>query len=323
MSPVRILAAASALELSFAAAATSLAGLGGARNGWLDVINCFAPFTLAAALAGAGLAFLALERGLTRTVTLTVAGVAIAASLVPVAPELANWRPAAHGGGGTFSILDANVWSDNPTPGPAVTAILAQGTDAVMLQEGAGALSGPLQRLRAVYPYVSDCPPSDEQIWVKTPILAQSCGLAPGLNPGLASVTIALPDGRRLTLTTTHLSHPYPPRAQAAERDALAARMRTLGPGDMILAGDFNATPWSFGLKRLDAALAPLRRRTIAWPTWPARLDDAALPWPVPLMPIDQLYASPAWGVARMTLLRLPGSDHFATRTDLVRQPGA
>jgi len=312
------------MELSFGSAAVSLLALGGVWNGWLDVIDCFAPFTLAAALAGAALGFVALTPGRTRTLTLTLAVVAAAASLAPVAPELANWRPAVRPEGVTFRVLAANVWLDNPAPSQAVSAILARNADAVLLQEAStGSLSNPLLRLRAVYPFESHCAHSDLQIWVKAPIVAQSCGLGPGLNGDLVSVTIAASDQQSLTLVTTHLSHPFPPPAQANERQALAARLRTLGAGDLILAGDFNATPWSYAVKRLDAALAPLRRRTIGWFTWPARLDEVAQPWPIPVMPIDHLYASPDWGVARMTLVRIPGSDHFATETLLTRRPRA
>jgi endonuclease/exonuclease/phosphatase (EEP) superfamily protein YafD len=318
-----MIAAASSLELSFAAAAASIAGLVGARSGWLDLINCFAPFTLAAALAGGALAFVALERGRTQLVTLAVACVGITAALVPVAPELASWRPAGRSEGLPFRVLSANVWINNPSPNEAVSTILAQDADAVMLQEASAAVFIPSERLRALYPYSSNCPALDVRIWVKTPILAQTCGLGPGLVGRLVSVTIATGDGRTLTLAATHLSHPYPPAVQATERAALATRMRSLGAGDVILAGDFNATPWSYALKRLDGALAPLSRRTIAWFSWPARLDDADLVWPIPLLPIDQLYASPNWAVAAMTRLRIPGSDHFGTVTVLVRRPRA
>ena len=224
--------------------------------------------------------------------------------------------------GVTFRVLTVNGWINNPTPDAALAAILARNDDAVLVQETSGILQGPLQRgLRAAYPYTSACPSQDLEIWVKAPILGQSCGLGPGLTGSLASVTIAAPGQRSLTLATTHLSHPYPPTAQAAERVALAARMRALTAGDVILAGDFNATPWSFALKRLDSALAPLRRRTIGWFTWPARLDELELAWPLPFLPIDHLYASPDWSLVSLTRVRIPGADHFGAEAVLARKP--
>jgi endonuclease/exonuclease/phosphatase (EEP) superfamily protein YafD len=79
----------------------------------------------------------------------------------------------------------------------------------------------------------------------------------------------------------------------------------------LILAGDFNITPWSRGMRRQDKLLAPLRRWTVAWFTWPARA--AGFAWPLPLLPIDHVYAGPAWGSVRLRRVRIPGSDHFAT----------
>ena len=149
--------------------------------------------------------------------------------------------------------------------------------------------------------------------------MTQTCGL--GMIGDFASVTIATPDQQHLTLVTTHLAHPFPPALQEAQRRALAARVRALGTSNMILTGDFNSTPWSYALKRLDASLTPLRRWTISWFTWPARLDDLGVPWPIPLLPIDHIYISPQWHVASLTRSRIPGSDHFATAAVLVRDP--
>ena len=97
------------------------------------------------------------------------------------------------------------------------------------------------------------------------------------------------------------------------ERGALALAVADLDARHLILAGDFNTTPWSQGMRRQDAMLAPLRRRTIAWFTWPARLLRLTLNWPLPLLPIDHVYGGPGWGQVRLRRVRLPGSDHFAT----------
>ena len=56
MNPVRILASATAMEIAVAAAVPSIAGLAGSRNGWLDVINNFAPMTLGMGSVGGALA---------------------------------------------------------------------------------------------------------------------------------------------------------------------------------------------------------------------------------------------------------------------------
>jgi endonuclease/exonuclease/phosphatase (EEP) superfamily protein YafD len=109
---------------------------------------------------------------------------------------------------------------------------------------------------------------------------------------------------------------------QARERKALAAAVEGLDRRRLILAGDFNTTPWSHAMRSQDAMLAPLRRWTIAWPTWPARLPQWKLTWLLPLLPIDHIYAGPAWTQVRLRRVRLPGSDHFATEASLSRIDG-
>lgn len=116
-----------------------------------------------------------------------------------------------------------------------------------------------------------------------------------------------------VALATTHFSHPYRGDAQRRERQALAASVHGLDARRLILAGDFNTAAWSPGMRRQDDLLAPLRRWSIAWLTWPARLLAARLTWPLPLLPIDHVYAGPDWGAARLRRVRVPGSDHFAT----------
>jgi endonuclease/exonuclease/phosphatase (EEP) superfamily protein YafD len=98
-------------------------------------------------------------------------------------------------------------------------------------------------------------------------------------------------------------------------REALAAQLRRTSGPNAVLTGDFNTTPWSFAMRRQDAVFLPLVRRTIAQFSFPARL--AGRRWVVPLLPIDHLYASPAWKLARLQRVRIPGSDHFASEAVL------
>ena len=320
MHPLRILAAATAMEVSVVAMILAAAGVCGVRNGWLDVINCFAPAILALALLGAGLAFWSLE-GRARTVTLSMAMASVAYGLVLIAPEVVRWSADPPTGGGQLRLLTVNVWRDNPTPSLAVEAILASDADVVFLQESDGSIRGGTPQIRSVYPYSSNCAGSGVQIFVKSPITAQGCGLGSGSRADLdfAWVQTTAPDGRLVVLATTHFSWPFPPRFQAADRTALATRLGGAPQADLILAGDFNTTPWSFAMKQQDRWLRPLTRRTHAWFSWPARLDALRRPWSLPVLPIDHIYASPNWRSGRLTRVRIPGSDHFATEVVLSR----
>jgi endonuclease/exonuclease/phosphatase (EEP) superfamily protein YafD len=321
MHPIRILAAATAIETAVMVAALAIAGICGAWNGWLDVVNCFAPLVLIVALVGAGLALWSLE-GMTRSVVAAMAIAGVAYGLVFVAPEFARrWLMAPPSGGGQIRLLTANVWEDNPTPGRAAEAILASKADVVFLQESDGSLRTMFPELRAAYPFASDCAGAGVTIFAKAPITAEGCGLGSGSRADLdlAWIRTTAPDGRPVTLATTHFSWPFPPKFQFADRTALAARLSQLPQDDLILAGDFNTTPWSFGMRQQEARLKPLTRRTFGWFSWPARLDDLHRPWSAPILPIDHVFAGPDWRTVNVSRVRIPGSDHFALEVVLSR----
>lgn len=78
--------------------------------------------------------------------------------------------------------------------------------------------------------------------------------------------------GSTLALINTHLS------TVAAERPAqLGAIADDLDDDDVIVAGDFNCTPWSPAIRRLRTSLRSATRRARSWP---ARL---------PIVPIDHI----------------------------------
>jgi hypothetical protein len=55
MNLLRLIAAASAMSIAITAAVLSAGGVGGLRNGWLDIINNFAPLIFVMGLLAVGL----------------------------------------------------------------------------------------------------------------------------------------------------------------------------------------------------------------------------------------------------------------------------
>jgi endonuclease/exonuclease/phosphatase (EEP) superfamily protein YafD len=313
MSPIRILAAVAAMVSAPAVAVLALAGFGGSRNGWLDVINIFAPVILVVALVAAGLGYLCLE-GATQAVTLGMAMIGVIYGLTLIGPEVLLSLGARAQGVQPFRVLSANVWRDNPTPALAVDSLMARNADAVFLQEADGALQTELARLKSLYPYAGERSDSGLQIFSKAPIGSSGCR---SMSTWIQTVA---GDGRPVTLVTTHFAWPFPPAPQKAQRAILAEQIRQLPTDDMILGGDFNTTPWSFAMKSQDGLFVPLKRQTRALASWPARLDALRQPWSAPFLPIDHVYAGPGWRLARMARLRIPGSDHFAIEAVFTRR---
>jgi endonuclease/exonuclease/phosphatase (EEP) superfamily protein YafD len=313
--------------MEFCAALAVLSGLGvaGAWNGWLDVLNCAAPLLLIVALGSVWAARVALDRGAVRTACITAALLSALFNLYLLAPDLLAL--VTRGGakaGVPYRIVTANMYDENVGPFHATIDVLWRGADAVLLQETDGTAARARGVLAHDYAYVTHCPGAGVQIWIKTPILAQGCGLTmppdarPNWGRDFVWLTTLGPDRQPITLATTHLGRPYPPARQIMEREALGKALARLPGKALIVAGDFNTTPWTFAMRRQDRDLRPLRRQTLFWPTWPAQINMLLRPWNMPFMPIDHIYTGSRWATTRLTRVRVAGSDHFATQADLV-----
>lgn len=98
--------------------------------------------------------------------------------------------------------------------------------------------------------------------------------------------------------------HPMPPiRAEyhlrRAELFAFEAPWASSLPTPAIIAGDFNASPWSSVMKPLTGT--SFKRATTLQPTWPN---------PLPVIPIDQIVVSAHWNVFESGAGPDFGSDH-------------
>jgi endonuclease/exonuclease/phosphatase family metal-dependent hydrolase len=114
-----------------------------------------------------------------------------------------------------------------------------------------------------------------------------------------------------IRIKAVHPAPPVNPRAAPLWRGALAALPSSDGRGDVqILAGDFNATLDHPELRALldrgytDAADAV--GDGLTW-TWPAKRRGRALP-----LTIDHILVDKRVKVEKVTVVRVPGSDHRA-----------
>ena len=99
----------------------------------------------------------------------------------------------------------------------------------------------------------------------------------------------------------------------------LASRLQAFNRDNLILEGDFNSKPRSFSLRRQDA-LFGLMRRSHALFSWSVRPYSRYKFWtPVPLMPIDHVYAGAAWKTVSVTTGPKLGADHLPIIAVLTR----
>lgn len=121
-------------------------------------------------------------------------------------------------------------------------------------------------------------------------------------------------EGNLLHLALTHIAGPMRPGGVANQRDQVAfvaGEVAAAAASPLLLAGDFNATPWS-------GALAALRAAGLWFPvgligTWPRYL-----PGPLRLT-IDHVGVTCGLNIAHRRTLAVPGSDHAAVEVRVQR----
>lgn len=300
----RFFAAAVTFSTS-AFAVLALTGLLGDVLAKADFINNFAP----AWLAIGGVAVLLASILRSRSVALWASAVALVmCGVVLTGPELiSRWAQAdAMTGPRSVRIVQFNVFKRNPTPERAAAWIVAQRPDIILLEESLKGDRGMAARLATLYPHQVSCL---SRMRCSTVILSRTApiasgGLARGDPENRKSVSITwarfgAPEGP-FTVVAAHLQRPWPFGEQEPARIAIAHLLAGIDRRRAIVGGDFNLTPWTFAMRDQDRMFA-IPRLTRARPSWPA---------PLPLLPIDHVYAGPGWRLDHMEGGPASGSDH-------------
>lgn len=296
---------------ALALAATPWAGA------WLTAVDRLAPAWPLAPVLAVAVLVLARGRG--------AAAIGSVAALVLCVPTiLAQPAPAATPQAGfRLRVVTHNVWVHNADPAGTAAVLVGSGADILLLQETNGRFAAMLPRLLRSFPYATRCPRRCPLMILSRYPIERVGRRDPGrlwawIDPGMMTdVRIRLPgDAGTVPVATVHLARGQSPAADLRQRAGLAQAMRRADGAALILAGDFNLVPWSSRLRALDASLAPLSRATAVF-SWPARISG---PVPLPIVPIDHLYAGPGWQLATLKRLERTGSDHYPIAVDLIWQ---
>lgn len=316
------------LSAAAGVAGLGLAAVGGAWNGWLDRLTHLAPLILAAAAAVLILALV--RRGPRWKVSAVLAGVAMVCTAGLMTPELARaarGRAAPTAGRG-LTLMTLNLWLENVDPEATARMVLAADPDVLVLEEATGKGAIAARLLRARYPYAVGCEGPTTcalAIYSKIPIIAgaakpQDWDHRPFDTLRMVWARIGARGTPAFTVVGTRLGSPtQPPWLQAGQRRRLAKALEPFARSNLIVAGDFNTTPWSFAMREQDRLMVGLQRRTVALPTWPARwLGGRAAP--LPLLPIDHIYAGRSWRTVSIRRGPRTGSDHYPVIAVLARE---
>lgn len=309
---------AAVAALALACALALVLAQGGRFSDRLDVLTHLTPGFLAGALA-AGLAWLLLGRRGKATPALVA--VSLASALLLMGPELlaASRAPRVPPEGPTLKLLQFNLWGRNRDPEATARWILEEDPDVIVFEEGFARSGGVARALAVRYPHSITCA---EPLPCSTMILAKR---APRAGGGLSDANLvgawATFQGRRgrFTVVGVHYTWPLPAGPQQQQTRRLAEVLQRFPKDSLVVAGDFNSTPWSFSLRRQDR-LFGLERRTRALFSWPAGdFSGRHVSAPFPVLPIDHVYAGEAWKTVSVKRGPKLGSDHYPIVVELAR----
>jgi endonuclease/exonuclease/phosphatase (EEP) superfamily protein YafD len=311
-----------ALMLCLVAAATGLACLAGAFSDKLDALTHWAAAWMACGVLGLGLA-VAVSRDDERRALVGAAAVGIVALLILMSPELLSTlhrpeKPAK--GAAPLKLVQFNLWAENHAPEETAAWILSQNADVVITEESGGSAWPIVRALKKAYPYAIGCRSKsgcDTRIYSRWPIVDEH-GFYED-HDGLvgAWATLRHPGGD-FTVVGNHFVWPIPAGHWQAQSRLLKANVARFPQDSLIITGDFNSTPWSWGLRRQDKALG-LERRTRALASWPTGAFSRVTNAPFPILPIDQVYAGKAWKTVKVERGPSLGSDHRPVVVTLAR----
>lgn len=236
-------------------------------------------------------------------------------SAVPVAAYVSMPARAAEAGSRSFRLVSFNVWFRNDDFRRIARYLESTQADAIVLQEVGkqGALE--LKALLPSYPhsYLEGGHRYGAIVFARWPIVsAREVALTPeGVRA--AHVTLAWGDAQ-VGLLGTHLRWPLgrgDSRLRNQDLQGLAAFARAQA-GPLMIAGDFNVTPWSSHYRQALAASAmtDVAQGHGIVPTWPA-------PFPPLGISIDHCLASNHWRSVNVQSGPYVGSDHRPLIVDL------
>lgn len=280
---------------------------GGRFSARLDLFTHFAPVYAAAAAASLVLA-LAAPRSMKLVLALiAVAGMAAAFSLM--VPEVLGGRSepmASAGSRGELKIVQFNAWGGHRDVSAAHRWLSAQDADIIVLQE-----AGKLRDLLIGAGYKASCMSCGAIVLTRAEPVRTFPPKELRTRYHYLSTSVLSDEAGEFTVVGVHRFWPTRFGKAASQTRDLVQLLERYPKNRMILAGDFNSTPWSFARRREDNGFG-LIRRTRALFTWPAEtVSHNRLPAPFPYLPIDHVYAGPGWATVKVERGPRLGSDHY------------
>ncbi|MGH8175032.1 MAG: endonuclease/exonuclease/phosphatase family protein [Steroidobacter sp.] len=285
-----------------------LAGMLG-RYAW--PLDLFAHFRLhyCAIFLAFGITLLFLQRRILAVAALIGAVV----SAVPVLKYMAPMQSAA-AHGEIFRLVSFNIWFRNDDDAGVAGYLRQTGADAIVLQEAIEPVARRLHALLPTYPYAHfDRSGYGAVVFSKWPLISASAQPLASHGSQAAHVQIDW-RGSVVTLVGVHLHWPFGPRnARLRNQELLGvAAIASAATGPLLIAGDFNVTPWSpyFQNALAQSGMNDCARGNGFASSWPSYATWIGIR-------IDHCLASRHWRVIDVRTGPHVGSDHRPVIADL------
>jgi endonuclease/exonuclease/phosphatase (EEP) superfamily protein YafD len=259
---------------------------------------------------------LILRRWVFALVALAGFGISIV-PMIPYLPSTSAGTAAAATNGPTFRLLSFNVWFRNPDMATTAAYIEQSQADAVVLLELTPPQAETLRPLLPSYPHFHIEPSRmGAAVFTKWPVLAaESIPLA---KDGAIAARVKIDwRGTPVTVLGVHLNWPLGPRNSQFRNEELAGvvAFSKAQREPLIVAGDFNLTPWSeyFSDALEESGLHDSARGFGLARSWPAQFAPVG-------MRIDHCLLSREWQSLRVDIGPPLGSDHLPLMADLSLQ---
>ena len=262
-----------------------------------------------------------LLRGMQRGIALIVVLAGMAASASVMLPEFAGSlreRPAAPASG-TITMMTHNLFGMNYEMDKVIAAIHAEDPDIIVLQEYFGEQATDLHPLLlAEYPFFVRCRGGKRAnlgLYSRVPFEQVEDGACPNDAYGTTRTAHILANfrpgnGKPFSVLTTHMDWPIPIARQHEQLSALSEVADKI-EGPMIVAGDFNSTPWSYALRDF-AARNRFTRETMSLTTYPVRwFYFGAWRETIPFLPLDHVMVRGGVVVHDLHAGQKTASDHL------------
>ena len=289
---------------------------------FFDLFNHFQAVLVAALLVLLLLVLLGFNGSHWRGPLAGLLGLGLFCSVLTVAPEtimLFTPRPAPPSDGRpVLKLMTHNLFGLNYDMKRVADVIATENPDIVTLQEFFPEQRTALPQLLAPsYPYSAYCvggKRANIALYSKLPFTQiddGDCTTDPKRAGRTAHILarFTLANGQSFYVLTTHFDWPFPIERQQQQRDTIVAAVQG-ADAPLLLAGDFNSTPWSYA-QRSFADEAGLTRQTHGLLTWPLRFWIKGWRDTLPFLPLDQVMTKGAITVHDIRTAPATGSDHL------------